>query len=202
MIDRDQYEARVAVIKEVYVHQWDDFYRRLVSFALAVMQHRDRGTVYAFGNGGSAAQADHFVGELLGRFKRERDPIPAQCLSNESAALTATENDYGRATYPERIVKIMRPEDSLLLLSTSGLSQNIVNSMLASAHTEEGPETLLICGRKFEKGLDPKGFPSRVQVCMIPDDDVARVQEVTLMLIHDLCNEIDKLCSRQLVEKD
>ena len=142
--------------------------------------------VYAFGNGGSAAEADHFVAELLGAFSdRERPPMMAVSLSQQPSSLTAISNDYGYENYLTRCARAMWATDSLLLLTTSGCSKNIVE-VVKLTMTDPGayPMVMLITGQRYLSselmGYRHDLFP----VVVIPSMDTCEVQEVTLFLLH------------------
>src|SRR3954452_16824670 len=103
------------------------------------------GRVYTFGNGGSSADAAHFAEELLGRFKRERRPLPAQSLSADSAALTCIANDYSFDEVFERQVRgFVRAGDVVVAFTTSGRSANVVRALAAAR--EAGATTVLLGG--------------------------------------------------------
>src|ERR671936_68965 len=95
---------------------------------------RSGGKVLLFGNGGSAADAQHVAAELVGRFERERAPLPAVALTTDTSALTALANDFGFEHVFERQVEALgRPGDAVLAISTSGASANILEGLRAAA---------------------------------------------------------------------
>src|SRR3954452_10556945 len=103
------------------------------------------GRVYTFGNGGSSADAAHFAEELLGRYKRERRPLPAQSLSIDASALTCIANDYSYDEVLERQVRgFVREGDVVIGFSTSGRSENVVRGLAAAR--ELGAATVLFAG--------------------------------------------------------
>ncbi|HEX7223892.1 MAG TPA: SIS domain-containing protein, partial [Candidatus Limnocylindrales bacterium] len=111
---------------EPLLEQVDEVGRLLVSALDA------GGRVYTFGNGGSSVDANHFAEELVGRFKRERRPLPAQSLANDAAAITCIANDYSFAEVFERQVQaFVRKGDVVLAFSTSGRSENVVRGLAA-----------------------------------------------------------------------
>lgn len=143
------------------------------------------GSVYAFGNGGSASQADHLVGELLGAFEdRSRPSLRALSLSSQTASLTAIANDFGYDQYPARFVDALNQNDSLILLSTSGTSKNIVAVFDRIRGRQNAPKILLICGKKFldsEYAALPSGMFDRI---VLPSKVTSTVQEATLFFLH------------------
>ncbi|MDA8369761.1 MAG: SIS domain-containing protein [Nocardiopsaceae bacterium] len=146
-------------------------------------------TLFACGNGGSAAEAQHLAAELTGRFQGERQPLSAIALHAETSSVTAIANDYGyREVYARQLRAHARTGDVLICLSTSGASENVVAAAMAArdlgvltwALTGEGPNALLAaCDDAV-----------RVPCC-----DAATVQEVHLSLIHLLCHTIDATCA-------
>ena len=143
------------------------------------------GRLLAAGNGGSAAQAQHLTGELVGRFQAERLPLSALALHAETSTVTAVANDYGFDDIYSRQVRAHgRPGDMLVTLSTSGASPNVVAA--AEAAREAEITTLAVTG------------PAPNSLCEVCDDalcveaqSTATVQEVHLVFVHLLCAAID-----------
>jgi D-sedoheptulose 7-phosphate isomerase len=147
---------------------------------------KDEGKILIAGNGGSASQASHFAGELVGRFELERKGLPAIALSADNAVLTAWGNDYSFETVFERQLQALgRPGDVFVGLSTSGNSKNIIKAVeYACANSIK---TICFLGR------DGGALKGRADVeIIIPHDNTARIQEVHLMLVHALSAEIEK----------
>lgn len=147
------------------------------------------GRVYTFGNGGSSVDAAHFAEELLGRFKRERRPLPAQSLSIDASALTCIANDYSYDEVFERQVHgFVRGGDVVIGFSTSGRSPNVVRG-LAAAH-DLGAFTVLFGG----------GAPAadHADVALsIPSASTARVQEMHVLLLHLILEQVDEWAAAQ-----
>ncbi len=140
--------------------------------------------VLAFGNGGSATQAGHFVGELVGRFDRERRPLPALALSSEPGSVTCIGNDYGYGALFERQVQALAaPGDIAVGLTTSGRSENVLRGLTAAR--ERGATTFALTGAAGLQGTEVDFLLAA------PDDRTAFIQEVHLMLIHYWCRRID-----------
>src|SRR6478735_5714516 len=141
------------------------------------------GRVYTFGNGGSSADAAHFAEELVGRFKRERRPLPAQSLSVDAAALTCIANDYSYDEVFERQVRaFVRGGDVVIGFSTSGRSPNVVRGLAAAR--ELGAVTVLFGG----------GAPAAEHadvVLQIPSESTARIQEMHVLLLHLILEQVD-----------
>ena len=149
--------------------------------------YRAGGRVLAAGNGGSAAEAQHLTGELLGRLRsdRERVPLGAVVLSADTSALTAIGNDYGYASVFRRQVEgLGRPGDVLVALSTSGSSPNLV-AAVESAEAM-GLVTVGLLGR------GPSPLHERCgHVLAVPADEPGTVQECHLLLVHALVEAVE-----------
>jgi D-sedoheptulose 7-phosphate isomerase len=142
----------------------------------------------AVGNGGSAAQAQHLTAELVGRYREDRAPYSAICLSSETSSLTAIANDYPvEELFARQVQAHGRPGDVLVVLSTSGSSRNAVEA--ARRAREGGLEVWAVTG--------PAPNPlSRVahQSLAVDSPSTATVQEVHLVLLHLLCEHFDDAC--------
>ena len=148
----------------------------------------NNGKILACGNGGSAADAQHFAAELVGRFELERQGLAAIALTTDSSILTAVGNDYGYKTVFERQVRALgQPGDVLLAISTSGNSSSVVEAIRA-AHDNELHVVALTGKGGGEIGQILRD--SDVHIC-VPSDRTARIQEVHLLTIHCLCDAID-----------
>ena len=144
------------------------------------------GTIYLCGNGGSAADAQHIAAELVGRFQRERAPIAASSLTTNTSILTAVGNDYGFTEVFERQVRaIMRSQDALAALSTSGKSQNVINA--ARAAREMGALTIAFTGTPGE----PLASETEMSI-RIPSERTTRIQEAHILVWHLLCDHLEK----------
>jgi D-sedoheptulose 7-phosphate isomerase len=139
----------------------------------------------ACGNGGSAAEAQHFATELVGRYQAERPPLPAVALGADGALLTCISNDYSAEVIFARQVPAQgRPGDLLVALSTSGRSRNLLAAVAAAkAH---GLHTLALLGKG---GGDLAGQAEREWI--VPSHNTARIQEAHLLFIHVTCDYID-----------
>ncbi len=143
--------------------------------------------VLCFGNGGSAADAQHFASELTGRFLRERRPLPALALSANSSDLTGIGNDYGFERVFERLIDAHgRRGDVAFAISTSGNSAN-VNAAVIEAH-KRGLRTIALTGRDGGKLAD---LAERV-IC-VPSEETPRIQESHAAICHALCEMIDSV---------
>ncbi len=143
-------------------------------------------TVLVFGNGGSAADAQHFAAELVGRYVKERRGLSAVALSTDTSILTAVGHDYGFDHVFERQVEALgRPGDVALGISTSGESENVVRA-LEAARTH-GLVTIALTGRNG--GAAGRAAAIHVNV---PEEVTARIQEVHRTVLHVMCELIDE----------
>lgn len=149
---------------------------------------RSGGKILACGNGGSAADAQHFSAELLNRFEVERPPLAAIALTTDTSTLTSIANDYNFDQVFEKQVKALgRKGDVLLAISTSGNSVNVMAAMrVASA---AGIAIVALTGRGGG-GMAAALGPQDVEIC-VPHTVTARIQEVHLLALHCLCDGID-----------
>jgi D-sedoheptulose 7-phosphate isomerase len=140
---------------------------------------------YTFGNGGSSADAAHFAEELVGRYKRERRPLPAQSLSVDAAALTCIANDYSYDEIFERQVRgFVRADDVVIGFSTSGNSPNVVRGLAAAR--EIGAATVLFGGGAGGAAAEHADHP-----LVIPSKATARVQEMHVLMLHLILDQVD-----------
>ncbi|MCL2076014.1 MAG: phosphoheptose isomerase [Betaproteobacteria bacterium] len=148
------------------------------------------GRILACGNGGSAADAQHFAAELVGRFEEERQELAAIALTTDSSILTAVGNDYGfEEVFARQVRALGRAGDVLLAISTSGNSANVIKAIAAAKANEMTVVALTgNDGGKIESMLRE----GDIHLCA-PAKRTARIQEVHLLLIHCLCDGIDNL---------
>jgi D-sedoheptulose 7-phosphate isomerase len=146
------------------------------------------GKVLACGNGGSAADAQHFAAEFIGRFERERPGLAAIALTTDSSILTAVGNDYDFSqVFSKQVHALGSPGDILLAISTSGNSANVLAAVDAARAREM--TVVALSGRGGGK-LREKLIETDVHIC-VPHDRTARIQEVHLLVLHCLCDAVD-----------
>ena len=148
------------------------------------------GKVLACGNGGSAADSQHFAGELLNRFERERPGLAALALTTDTSTLTAIANDYEyEQVFSKQVSALGQAGDVLLGISTSGSSKNVVRAV-AAAHERE-MRVVALTGRGGGEIGNLLGAED-VNIC-VPHSQTARIQEVHLLALHCLCDGIDTM---------
>ncbi|WP_341929140.1 phosphoheptose isomerase [Methyloversatilis discipulorum] len=146
------------------------------------------GKILACGNGGSAADAQHFAAELVGRYERERPELAAIALTVDSSILTAVANDYSfEQVFAKQVRALGQPQDVLLAISTSGNSANVI-AAIDAAHERE-MRVVALTGRgggRIAELLTDRD----IHIC-VPAERTARIQEVHLLTLHCLCDGID-----------
>jgi len=146
------------------------------------------GKVLACGNGGSAADAQHFAAEFVGRYERERPELAAIALTTDSSILTAIANDYDfTSIFSKQVRALGQPGDILLAISTSGNSANVL-AAIEAAH-EKDMVVIGLSGRqggKFAQALRD----TDIHIC-VPHERTARIQEVHLLVLHCICDAVD-----------
>ena len=148
------------------------------------------GKVMACGNGGSAADSQHFAAELINRFERERLPLAALALSTDSSTLTSIANDYTyEQVFSKQVTALGRAGDVLLAISTSGNSPNVM-AAIDAAHAR-GVHVVALTGRGGGK-IAAQLAADDLHLC-VPAERTGRIQEVHLLTLHCLCDGIDTL---------
>lgn len=146
---------------------------------------RAGGKLLICGNGGSAADAQHFAAELTGRYRRERPPLAAIALTTDSSALTCIGNDYTfEDVFARQAQALTRPGDVLLGISTSGDSSNVVRALQVAR--ECGAVAVALTGAAGGRAADTADIALKA-----PGERTAHVQEMHILLIHVLCESID-----------
>ena len=146
---------------------------------------RAGGTLYTAGNGGSAAQALHLAEELIGRYRDDRPPLRALCLNADPAAITCIANDYGYArVFSRQCEALLGEHDALLVLSTSGNSENVVEALQVAR--DRGVLTIGLLGNA---GGRCAGLCDHAVI--VPGRDSAHVQEAHQVVVHLICELIE-----------
>lgn len=141
--------------------------------------------ILIFGNGGSAADAQHIAAELMGRYKTERESLPCIALTTDTSALTAIGNDYGYdRVFDRQLAGLSNAGDLAIGISTSGNSQNVINALKLAK--QKGLKTM---------GLTGRGGGAMNEACdlnvVIPSSDTPRIQEMHITIGHIICQAID-----------
>jgi D-sedoheptulose 7-phosphate isomerase len=163
------------------------FFTQLAQLASRVCAAlRAGGKVILFGNGGSAADAQHIAAELVGRFERERQALPAIALTTNTSILTALANDYDyERVFSRQVEAFVRPGDVVIGISTSGNSKNVLQGLLAAR-----------ARGAFLAGLTGEGGGAMARACdlllAVPSKNTARIQECHITCAHILCGLIER----------
>ena len=148
---------------------------------------QNNGKVLLFGNGGSAADAQHIAAEFVGRFDRERGPLPAIALTTDSSALTSIGNDYGfEVVFARQIQALCQPNDIVVAISTSGRSPNVLAAVMAAR--ERGGRSIGLTGANGKALAEAVDIP-----IIVPSAETPRIQECHITIGHILCEIIDSL---------
>lgn len=146
------------------------------------------GKILSCGNGGSASDAQHFSGEMLGRFEMERPGLPAVALTTDTSALTAIANDYQYSDiFAKQVRALGQAGDVLLAISTSGNSENVLRAV-TTAH-ERGLRIVALTGG--DGGTIARALNADDIEIRVPAQRTCRIQEVHILVIHSLCDLID-----------
>lgn len=146
--------------------------------------------ILLFGNGGSAADAQHISAEFMGRFSLERDPIPALALTTDTSLLTAISNDYGfDQVFARQIIALGQPNDVAIAISTSGNSRNVLMGIEAAKS-----KRMWVVGMS---GADGGKMGPAVDVMLgVPSTSTPRIQETHILIGHVLCEIVENLTRR------
>ena len=144
------------------------------------------GKILACGNGGSAADAQHFVAELVGRLRRERPSLPALSLSSDPSVVTAIGNDYGYdRVFARQVEGLGAAGDTLLAISTSGRSPNVIEALAAAR--EGGLSTVALLG-----GTGGPAAGAAETALVVDEVDTQRIQEAHTAILHALCESLER----------
>jgi len=153
---------------------------------LCINSLKNGGKILIFGNGGSAADAQHIAAELVGRYKTERIGLPAMALTTDTSALTAIGNDYGYDRIFNRQVEALANKGDVIIgISTGGSSGNVISGLKLAK--ELGCKTV---------GFSGRGGGDMNTLCdinlVVPAEDTARIQEMHIVIGHTICHLIDQ----------
>lgn len=176
-----------AVLKIKLIDSQSPIVEQIEQLATRIIEtYRKKGKIVLFGNGGSAADAQHIACELVGRFKTERVALPAIALTTDTSILTALSNDYSfEDVFSRQISAIVDPDDVVIGISTSGNSSNVINGIKKAK--ELGAFTVGLTGGTGGR------LTEFADLCIIiPSSDTPRIQEVHITIGHILCELIEK----------
>jgi D-sedoheptulose 7-phosphate isomerase len=150
----------------------------------------NEGKIMACGNGGSAADAQHFAAELLNRFEMDRPGLAAFALTTDASTLTSIANDFDfEQVFSKQVRALGQPSDLLLAISTSGNSRNVIEAVQAAHDRQVG--VIALTGRNGGM-IGELLVPGDIHLC-VPHANTARIQEVHILCLHCLCDAIDCL---------
>jgi D-sedoheptulose 7-phosphate isomerase len=153
--------------------------------AMLCSAYESGGVLYTFGNGGSAADAQHFTGELIGHYKRDRRPLPAVTLSTDPTVMTCIANDYSYDdVFARQVTALARPGDVVAGFTTSGKSPNVVTALQAAR--AQGATTVLFSGGD---GGPAAAFADHR--LLVPTTVTPRIQEMHTFMLHVISETVD-----------
>ncbi len=161
-----------------------DAIERIIS--LITSAYRVGGKVVLFGNGGSAADAQHIAGELVGKFKLDRQALPAIALTTNTSILTAVANDYGYETvFSRQVEALVNEKDVVIGISTSGDSPNVIEAIKMAK--KKGAKTIGLTGGDGGKLAEVADL-----VLAVPSDNTPRIQETHITIGHIVCELVER----------
>jgi D-sedoheptulose 7-phosphate isomerase len=179
-----KYFEESASVKLKFIEENEEKLKRVVEIIYNALKNGNK--ILICGNGGSAADAQHFAAEIVGRFKLERKGFPAIALTTDTSILTAIGNDYGFDVIFERQVEALGKEGDVLVgISTSGNSENVIKAV--NKAKEMGIHTIGLLGKGGGKLKDMVDL-----ALVVPSNDTARIQECHLTIYHVICEEVEK----------
>ncbi len=173
-----------ANLKKQVAEEFAEVIQQAINLICASLTNDNK--VLLMGNGGSAADAQHIAGELIGRFKLERNSIPAIALTTDTSILTAIGNDYGfDKVFVRQIESLGCEGDIVIAISTSGNSKNVIEALKISKKNKMKSIGLLGCGGGQVKQLVDLPI-------LVPSSNTPRIQEAHITIGHVICEEIEK----------
>ena len=183
----DQLRTRISEAQATFAALSDSFIEVVEdAAACAIESLKNGGAIYFVGNGGSAADAQHWAAELVGRYLCERQPLNAHALTTNSSTYTALVNDYPpEEVFERQVLAHVRANDIVFAISTSGNSENILRAVAAAEKV--GAQVVGVTGRDGGKLVE------YCDICFIaPSNDTPRIQEAHLFFGHNLCEIIEQ----------
>lgn len=186
MLDKIRLAIKESIkVKELLLK--DEFLKKIEEIAdLITLSIKNGGKVVVFGNGGSASDAEHMAGELVGRFKKERKALPAISLTTNSSNITAIANDYSYdVVFKRQLEAFAGPLDVVIGISTSGKAKNVNEAMRYAK--SRGIKTIALSGRD---GGELVKLADRALI--VPSDETPAIQEAHIMVIHIICGLVEQ----------
>lgn len=182
-------EKKIAAIIELHKETMLKLENKIPEIAEAarkiISSLKNSNKILICGNGGSAADAQHMAAELIGRFKKDRHPLPAIALTTDSSVLTSLGNDFGfKTVFSKQVEALGKKGDILFLISTSGKSENLIEAALSAEKAEMFSIALL--GKDGGKLKNKAGIS-----IIIPSMDTARIQEAHSLIVHTICELVE-----------
>jgi|TARA_B100001175_G_scaffold317369_1_gene333998 D-sedoheptulose 7-phosphate isomerase len=165
--------------------EYSDVFDKVVG--LSINSLKNGGSIYIAGNGGSASQADHFAGELVGRFFIEGKSLKVYSLSSNTTVITCIANDFSYdEVFSQQLSGQLEENDIFIGLSTSGTSENIIRAI--ELCNSNGNNSILITGNTDNAIPSDKNITFKV-----PSQDTPTIQEIHIIILHSLAEEIEKI---------
>jgi D-sedoheptulose 7-phosphate isomerase len=190
----DEIRAQLAEASHLLESFSPDLVARIARFAEKAAETLRAGhKLVFFGNGGSAAQAEHFAAELVVRLRHDRPGLPALALPANSSVLTAAANDYGfEAVFARQIESLVSPGDLLVALTTSGRSPNVLRGL--ETGKKRGAYRVALTGKSGLPAVAGAAAAAHADLLLdVPSDDSQRIQEAHLAIGHIVCSLIERL---------
>lgn len=187
-------QARLSDHNQVMVDLWaPDRLARILEISQVIFNAAwDNRGLFVCGNGGSGAQAIHLVEELVGRYRDDRVSLEAWCLNSDPGVITCIANDYGyEQVFARQLDGIHRPNAVLVVMTTSGMSENLVNALKMAKR--RGMKTVGILGSGGGDCYELCDYP-----LVVAGRDTAHIQEAHLVVIHLICEHADIICRRRV----
>ncbi|ACX71924.1 phosphoheptose isomerase [Methanocaldococcus vulcanius M7] len=179
-----KYFEESANVKLKFIEENEEKLKKAIEVIYNALKNGNK--ILICGNGGSAADSQHFAAEIVGRFKLERKGLPAIALTTDTSILTAIGNDYGFDKIFERQVEALGKEGDVLVgISTSGNSENVIKAV--NKAKEMGIYTIGLLGKGGGKLKDIVDL-----ALIVPSNNTARIQECHLTIYHVICEEVEK----------
>jgi D-sedoheptulose 7-phosphate isomerase len=180
---KEEILSHQAVVKKILDEMVDDIQKASQKVVNTI---KSGNKIILCGNGGSAGDAQHISAEFTGRFKSEREALPAIALTTDTSALTAIANDYGYdRVFSRQLQALGREGDLLIAISTSGNSQNILEAIYLAKNMKI--EVIALTGKDGGKMKNISDL-----TIVVPSEDTARIQEMHIMIGHIFCMEVDR----------